>query len=68
MDMRSYGIGAQILADLGVHDMLLLSNTEKVLVALEGFGLSIVGRRPIPEGIVSDCSQFQHSEEFAPLK
>ena len=50
MDERSYGIGAQILADLGVHDMVLLSNTETVLVALEGYGLSIVGSRPIPDG------------------
>lgn len=50
MDERSYGIGAQILADLGVHDMILLSNTETVLIALEGYGLSTVGTRPIPHG------------------
>jgi 3,4-dihydroxy 2-butanone 4-phosphate synthase/GTP cyclohydrolase II len=45
--LRDYGIGAQILADLGVRDMELLSNTPRTIVALEGYGLNIVGRRPI---------------------
>ncbi len=49
MDLRSYGVGAQILADLGIHDMILLTNTRHTLVALEGYGLSIVGERPIPQ-------------------
>jgi 3,4-dihydroxy 2-butanone 4-phosphate synthase / GTP cyclohydrolase II len=46
-DMRDYGVGAQILAELGVHDMVLLTNTHHALVALEGYGLSIVGQQPI---------------------
>ena len=46
-DMRDYGVGAQILAELGVQDMVLLSNTEHSLVALEGYGLNIVGQRSI---------------------
>jgi 3,4-dihydroxy 2-butanone 4-phosphate synthase/GTP cyclohydrolase II len=50
MDLRAYGIGAQILADLGVHDMILLTNTQHTLIALEGYGLSIVGERRISEG------------------
>jgi 3,4-dihydroxy 2-butanone 4-phosphate synthase/GTP cyclohydrolase II len=45
--LRDYGIGAQILADLGVRDMVLLSNTERTIVGLEGYGLNVVGRRPI---------------------
>ena len=45
-DMRDYGVGAQILAELGIHDMVLLTNTEHSLVALEGYGLNIVGQRP----------------------
>lgn len=49
MELRSYGIGAQILADLGVHDMVLLTNSHHNLVALEGYGLSIVGEQAIPE-------------------
>ena len=46
-ELRDYGVGAQILAELGVHDMVLLTNTHHSLVALEGYGLSIVGERPI---------------------
>ncbi len=45
--LRDYGIGAQILADLGVRDMVLLSNTERTIVGLEGYGLNVVGRRAI---------------------
>ncbi|HEU4969690.1 MAG TPA: 3,4-dihydroxy-2-butanone-4-phosphate synthase [Sphingomonas sp.] len=47
-ELRDYGIGAQILAELGVQDMVLLSNTHHTLVGLEGYGLSIVGEQPIP--------------------
>ena len=45
--VRSYGIGAQILAALGIHDMILLSNTRHSPVALSGYGLAIVDERPI---------------------
>ncbi|USI73362.1 3,4-dihydroxy-2-butanone-4-phosphate synthase [Sphingomonas morindae] len=48
MDIRSYGIGAQILTDLGVHDMILLSNSHHTLIALDGYGLNVVEERPIP--------------------
>jgi 3,4-dihydroxy 2-butanone 4-phosphate synthase/GTP cyclohydrolase II len=47
-ELRDYGIGAQILAELGVHDMILLTNTHHTLVGLEGYGLSVVGEQPIP--------------------
>ncbi|WP_310468144.1 3,4-dihydroxy-2-butanone-4-phosphate synthase [Sphingomonas sp.] len=46
--LRSYGIGAQILAALGIHDMILLSNTCHSPVALSGYGLAIIEERPIP--------------------
>jgi 3,4-dihydroxy 2-butanone 4-phosphate synthase/GTP cyclohydrolase II len=49
-EMRDYGVGAQILAELGIHDMLLLSNTQHTLVALEGYGINIVGQKPIEGG------------------
>ena len=49
MDLRSYGIGAQILADLGVHDMTLLTNAHRNVIAVEGYGLNIIGEQPIPE-------------------
>ena len=49
-EMRDYGVGAQILAELGVHDMILLSNAEHSLVALEGYGLNIVDTKPVGNG------------------
>ena len=48
--LRDYGGGAQILSALGIHDMVLLTNTHHTPVALGGYGLTIVGERPIPLG------------------
>ncbi|CAA7617811.1 Riboflavin biosynthesis protein RibBA (Includes: 3,4-dihydroxy-2-butanone 4-phosphate synthase; GTP cyclohydrolase-2) [Magnetospirillum sp. UT-4] len=48
VELRDYGVGAQILLDLGVERMILLSNTRKTIVGLEGFGLEVVEQRPIP--------------------
>jgi len=45
-ELRDYGVGAQILLDLGVKRMTLLSNTPKTIVGLEGYGLTIEGNRP----------------------
>ncbi len=46
-DLRDYGIGAQILADLGVGQIRLITNNPKKIVGLEGYGLKIVDRIPI---------------------
>lgn len=46
---RNIGIGSQILADLGVQEMTLLSNSRPDLVALEGYGISVAGHQPIPD-------------------
>jgi len=46
--VRGYGTGAQILAALGIHDMILLSNTRHAPVGLSGYGLAIIEERPIP--------------------
>ena len=46
-DLRDYGIGAQILLDLGVKNMRLLTNNPKKIVGLEGYGLHVVERLPI---------------------
>jgi 3,4-dihydroxy 2-butanone 4-phosphate synthase/GTP cyclohydrolase II len=43
-ELRDYGIGAQILLDLGVKDLVLLSNTYRNIVGIEGYGLNIVGQ------------------------
>ncbi len=46
-DLRDYGIGAQILRDIGVRRMRLLTNNPKKIVGLEGYGLKVVDRLPI---------------------
>jgi 3,4-dihydroxy 2-butanone 4-phosphate synthase/GTP cyclohydrolase II len=46
-DLRDYGIGAQILVDLGVRKMKLMTNNPKKIVGLEGYGLKVVERVPI---------------------
>ena len=47
-ELRDYGVGAQILLDLGVTDMIVLSNTKRTIVGLDGYGLKVVEQRPIP--------------------
>jgi len=49
-ELRDYGGGAQILSELGVQDMILLTNTHHTLVGLDGYGLSVVGERAIDLG------------------
>ena len=46
-DLRDYGVGAQILHVLGIRDMILLSNTKRHIVGLDGFGLNLVDQRPL---------------------
>jgi 3,4-dihydroxy 2-butanone 4-phosphate synthase/GTP cyclohydrolase II len=46
-DLRDYGLGAQVLHDLGVRRMRLLTNNPRKLVALEGYGLEVVERVPL---------------------
>jgi len=47
VDSRTYGTGAQILADLGVRSMRLLTNNPTKLAGLEGYGLAVIGREPL---------------------
>ena len=56
-DMRNYGIGAQILVDLGVRKMRLMTNNPKKMVGLDGYGLSIVEQVPIevPANMHNKC-------------
>jgi len=53
-DLRDYGIGAQILADLGLRNIRLLTNNPKKVVGLEGYGLHVVETVPI----VAETNQF----------
>ncbi|MBF0561504.1 MAG: 3,4-dihydroxy-2-butanone-4-phosphate synthase [Alphaproteobacteria bacterium] len=45
--LRDYGVGAQILLDLQVSDMILLTNNPKTIIGLEGYGLTVIEQRPI---------------------
>jgi 3,4-dihydroxy 2-butanone 4-phosphate synthase/GTP cyclohydrolase II len=46
-DLRDYGIGAQILVDLGVKQIRLLTNNPRKIVGFEGYGLKVVERVPL---------------------
>ncbi|WP_428661157.1 3,4-dihydroxy-2-butanone-4-phosphate synthase [Reyranella sp.] len=48
VELRDYGVGAQMLIDLGVKEMTLLTNSKKSIVGIEGFGLKVVGQKPVP--------------------
>ena len=52
-DLRDYGIGAQILADLGVRKMRILTNNPKKIIGLEGYGLEVMEQVPI---IIEPCA------------
>ena len=53
-ELRDYGIGAQILLDLGVKNMILLTNRRRTVIGLEGYGLNIVEQRAIPNIVGTD--------------
>lgn len=55
-DLRNYGIGAQILVDLGLERIRLLTNNPKKLSGLEGFGLEVTGRVPLE----ADVTELNH--------
>ncbi len=48
-ELRQYGIGAQILLDLGVRKMILLTNSPHHIIGLEGYGITLVGQQSIPD-------------------
>lgn len=67
-DLRDYGVGAQILAALGVRKMRLMTNNPKKIIGLEGYGLEVTDRipieiEPIPENVkylVTKCQKLGH--------
>ncbi|MFH1488541.1 MAG: bifunctional 3,4-dihydroxy-2-butanone-4-phosphate synthase/GTP cyclohydrolase II [Pseudomonadota bacterium] len=67
-DLRDYGVGAQILASLGVKKMRLMTNNPKKIIGLEGYGLEVTGRVPIetdpkPENLkylMTKCQKLGH--------
>ena len=61
-DLRHYGVGAQILADLGIRKIRLLTNNPKKIVGLEGYGLKVVERVPI------QVKPSPHNEKYLKTK
>ena len=61
-DLRDYGIGAQILVDLGVGKMRLLTNNPKKIKGLEGYGLEVVERVPIEMEIKPENARYMHTK------
>ena len=53
-ELRDYGIGAQILLDLGIRNMILLTNSRRTVIGLEGYGLNIIEWRAIPNIVGAD--------------
>jgi 3,4-dihydroxy 2-butanone 4-phosphate synthase/GTP cyclohydrolase II len=56
-DFKEYGIGAQILRDLGVRKMRLLTNNKKHLVGLRGYGLEITALEPIRDNPLREAAK-----------
>ncbi len=61
-DLRDYGVGAQILLDLGIRKMNLLTNNPRKIVGLQGYGLEVVNRVPIK---IDSC---QHNKNYLKIK
>jgi 3,4-dihydroxy 2-butanone 4-phosphate synthase/GTP cyclohydrolase II len=63
-DLRDYGVGAQILNDLGVHRFRMVTNSPKKIIALRGYGLEVVETVPFPVG--STRNRFDFSQAIMP--
>ncbi|MUG22746.1 bifunctional 3,4-dihydroxy-2-butanone-4-phosphate synthase/GTP cyclohydrolase II [Paenibacillus macerans] len=62
-DLRDYGIGAQILKDLGVRKIRLLTNNPRKIKGLEGYGLEVVERVPIQMKENADNAKYLHTKQ-----
>lgn len=62
-DLRDYGIGAQMLVDLGVKKISLITNNPKKIIGLKGYGLEIVERIPIDDGITKNNKSYLRTKK-----
>ncbi|CAL1377613.1 unnamed protein product [Linum trigynum] len=63
VDSREYGIGAQILRDLGVRTMKLMTNNPKKYIGLKGYGLSVAGRVPLITPITAENRRYLETKK-----
>jgi len=64
MDLRDYGLGAQILSDLGVREIRLLTNNPRKVVGLEGYGMCIVEQLPIRSVSHADNERYLETKRL----
>ena len=63
-DLRDYGVGAQILLDLGIRELRRrLANNPRKIVGLEGYGIEIVGREPIEVGCCATNEEYMRTKQ-----
>lgn len=65
-DLREYGTGASILADLGIHELILMTNNPQKISGIDGFGLKVVGREPI-EMTCNEKDEFYLYTKYAKM-
>ncbi|RPK12768.1 bifunctional 3,4-dihydroxy-2-butanone-4-phosphate synthase/GTP cyclohydrolase II [Priestia endophytica] len=61
-DLREYGLGAQILRDLGIEKMHLLTNNPRKIAGLKGYGLDVVERVPLEMPVLKDNEHYLHTK------
>ncbi len=62
-DLRDYGLGAQILVDLGVRSLNIMTNNPKKIIGLEGYGLKIVNRIPLEQDSCKDNEKYLNTKK-----
>jgi len=62
VDKRDYGIGSQILADLGIREMRLITNNPRKIVGLEGYGMRIVDRVGMPQALTPFNERYMETK------
>jgi 3,4-dihydroxy 2-butanone 4-phosphate synthase/GTP cyclohydrolase II len=62
-DLRDYGIGAQILVDLGITSMRLMTNNPRKIIGLEGYGLTVTERVPIVTCVAEEGVEYLRAKK-----
>ena len=62
-DIRDYGVGAQILLDLGIRKLRIMTNNPRKIVGLEGYGIEIVDREPIEVGCCATNEEYMRTKQ-----